>query len=88
MPETPVFAVARTRLFRPVIKKSTPNILPIFKSSPRTKSSFLKNTKKGQLNAVFVLVKHLHFRDNTNGVNQTCHIGCPQRGIGSASLSI
>ena len=59
----------------PVIKKSTPNILPIFKSLPRTKTSFLKKAKKGLLNAVFV--NHAHFRDNANGVNQTCHIGCP-----------
>ena len=77
VPETPVLAVARTGLFRPVIKKSIPNILPIFKSLLRTKSSFLKNAKKGQLNAVFVFVKHLYFRDNDNGVNQTCHMGCP-----------
>jgi hypothetical protein len=62
---------------RPVIKKSTPNMLPIFKSLPRTKPSFLKNAKKGLLNAVFVFVKHFHFRDNANGVNQTCHMGCP-----------
>jgi hypothetical protein len=35
-----------------------------------------------------VFVNHAYFRDNANGVTQTCHIGCPQRGIGSASLSI
>jgi hypothetical protein len=63
----------------PVIEKSTPNILPIFKLLPRTKTSFLKKAKKGLLNAVFVFVfvNHAHFRDNANGVNQTCHIGCP-----------
>ena len=35
----------------PVIKKSIPNMLLIFKSLPRTKSSFFKNAKKGLLNA-------------------------------------
>jgi hypothetical protein len=38
-----------------------------------------KNAKKGLVDAVFVFVfvNHAHFRDNANGVNQTCHIGCP-----------
>jgi len=61
----------------PVIEKSTPNILLIFKSLSRTKTSFLKTAKKGLLDAVFMFVKHPHFRDNANGVNQTCHMGCP-----------
>jgi len=77
LPETLILAGARKDLFRPVIKKSTPNISPIFKSLPRTKLSFLKNAKKGLVDAVFVFVKHPHFRDNANGLNQTCHIGCP-----------
>jgi len=35
-----------------------------------------KNAKKGLLNAVLVFVNLVHFRDNANGVNQTCHMGC------------
>jgi hypothetical protein len=71
------FSTSLPTLIHPVIKKSTPNILPIFKSLPRTKYSFFKNAKKGLLNAVFVFLNHSHFRDNANGVNQTCHMGCP-----------
>jgi hypothetical protein len=38
--------LAQSKSVHPVIEKSTPNILPIFKSLPRTKSSFFKNAKK------------------------------------------
>jgi hypothetical protein len=61
----------------PCHKKVNPQNVTYFQViTPHTKSSFFKNAKKGLVNAVFVFVNHAHFRDNANGVNQTCHMGC------------